>query len=94
MLGLLDTVVSSDCKREEAAEVPSASGKHRVEIPESLWEALDEAAQRSEQPTAVLIAKWLWEALEAKARTPGHAAEGLHAPQPYDRGWREYPRRG
>jgi hypothetical protein len=74
--------------------MPSASGKHRVELPESLWAALDEAARRSHQPTAVLVAKWLWEALEAKARVPGHAAEGLHAPQPYDRGWREYSRPG
>lgn len=73
--------------------MPSASSKHRLEIPESLWQALDLAAARADVPTAQLAATWLWQTLEAKAREGG-LYDGIHAPQPYDRGWRMYPRRG
>lgn len=73
--------------------MPARAGKKSVEIPASLWEALDQAAAHQEMPTGTMIAIWLWEQLEAKARIPGGPVEGLHAPQPYHQR-AIYPRRG
>lgn len=73
--------------------MPSPTGKHRLEIPESLWQALNQAADRADIPTGELAAYWLWETLEAKAREGG-MYDGIHAPRPYDReNQRKYARR-
>ena len=60
-----------------------APNRKQVEIPRSLWEALDTVARRQDIPTGAMVAVWLWEQLERKARIPGDPAEGVHAPQPY-----------
>jgi hypothetical protein len=77
----------------EGKPMPARPGKKSIEIPQSLWEALDAAARRQDMPTGAMAAVWLWEQLEAKARIPGGPAEGLHAPQPYHQR-SIYPRRG
>jgi len=71
----------------------TARGKHRLEIPESLWQALDQAAVKADIPTAELAAIWLWQHLEQKTKEGG-MFDGIRAPQPYDReNSRHYPRR-
>lgn len=71
-----------------------SSNRRQLDIPIALYEALDQVAQRQDMPTSAMAALWLWEALEAKGRIPGHPAEGIHAPQPYrGDGPQMYPRR-
>jgi hypothetical protein len=60
-----------------------APNRKQVEIPRSLWEALDSVARRQDMPTGAMVAVWLWEQLERKGRIPGDPAEGIRAPQPY-----------
>ena len=74
--------------------MPSTTKRRRVEVPVALYEALQEVARKEDMPTNALAALWLWDHPEQKARTPGHAAEGIQAPQPYRTdGPRTYPRR-
>ena len=74
--------------------MPSTTKRRRVEVPVALYEALQEVARKVDMPTNALAALWLWDHLEQKARTPGRAAEGIRAPQPYRTdGPRTYPRR-
>lgn len=63
--------------------MPVADNRKTIEIPKSLWEALNTVGKRQDLPTGALAAIWLWEHLELKAREPGGPAEGVHAPQPY-----------
>jgi hypothetical protein len=76
-----------------------AKGQHSIDIPDYLWEALDEAAAFHNIPTSRMIAQWLWEHAKRHASssrvTPELAKRLSSLPRPYDRdmgGTREYSR--
>lgn len=71
--------------------MPSPHGKTRVEIPASLYDALDQLAEIDNVPTSSLIADWLCHELSRRRALPGNPAAGLQLAA--DRDFRAYPRR-
>lgn len=71
----------------------TSSTRRRIEIPADLFDAIDQAADRAEMPTAALAAIWLWNTLHEQSRIPGSHAEGISCERPYRFGPEMYPRR-